>query len=552
MLSNHTCSCSLPTARSFRATIDLASTASSFDTVAVGTALSDAASGKTGANRTTACVLFEDFTVTFNLSASATANSTTTDGGDNSTQSGEHGDNGHHTHWDTVDADGNIPVTDGTFLLPVPGINTATSLRVHLDLGPAQTVTATVTGFLPASGDNVVTAAAFADLVPTILLLGSQWAATVGKHEQTLVITSSPVLGASYVIRASAPVTAGNALTRLTSAVDTGSLSAAIANASAGISFVQNPTAPVRVLVPITLSSGANGTTGDINASSVGGAPGSQVAIIATTSFTLNVTTAGGANTSAIAGAVQQGVSDSLNVPPDAVDVTVAPSTPATDNGTVTSVVTVTVQHGSIGDYTLPGGDTNSSALAPSAAPSDIGGANSTSASNSTAVPVTASSESTAAVAAPAVNSNSTDAAQPAAPAAAAAANVTAFTASVQDIIQNAVPQAVQAALAAGNLTNATVQAPSSSIDVSTSAAVPLAGSDVSAASQVAGTQTTQRSGTGGGGSPIGTPSVPPLASPPPAGFTVDGVPGSSHSGSSAPRMSFALVVLIAVMGAAL
>ena len=524
--------------------------------MAVGTALSDAASGKTGANGTTACVLFEDFTVTFNLSASTTANSTTTDGEDNSTQSSgeQHGDSGHHTHWDTVDADGNVPVTDGTFLLPVPGINTATSLRVHLDLGPAQTVTATVTGFLPASGGNLVTAATFADLVPTILLLNSQWAATVGKHEHTLVITSSPVLGASYVVRASAPVTAGNVLTRLTSAVDAGTLSAAIANASAGITFAQNPTAPVRVLVPITLSAGANGTTGDINASSVGGAPGSQVAIIATTSFTLNVTTASGANASAIAGAVQQGVSDSLNVPPDAVDVTVAPSTPASDNGTVTSVVTVTVQHGSIGDYTLPGGDSNnSSALAPSAAPSDVG-ANSTSAPNSTAVPVTASSESTAAVAAPAVTSNSTDAAQPAAAPAAAAANVTAFTASVQDIIQNAVPQAVQAALAAGNVTDATVQAPTSAdaIDVSTSAAVPLAGSDVSAASQVASTQTTQRSGSGGGVPPISTPSVPSPTSPPPAGFTVNGVPGGSHSGSYAPGMAFALAVLTAVVGAAM
>jgi hypothetical protein len=524
--------------------------------VAVGTALSDAAAGKTpgkapGSNGTTACVLFEDFSVTFNLSASTTANST--DGGDNSQQSGEHGNNGHHTHWG-ADAEGHIPVTDGTFLLTLPGESTATSLHVHLDLGPAQTVTATVTGFLPATG-NVVTAASFADVVPTILLLGSQWAATVGKHEQTLVITSSPVLGAFYVIRASAPVTAGNALTHLTSAVDAGTLSASITAATAGISFAQNPKAPVRVLVPITLSTGANGTTGDINASSVGGAPGSQVAIIATTSFTLNVTTASGANASAIADAVQQGVSDSLHVPPDAVDVSVAPSTPATDNGTAISVVTVTVQHGSIGDYTLPGGATsnNSSALAPSAAPAD-GGANSTSAPSVTVVPVTASSEATAAVAAPAVTSNATDAAPPAAPAA-PAADVPAFTASVQDIIQNAVPQAVQAALVAGNVTDATVQAPSSAdaIDISTSAAVPLAGADVSSASQVASTQTTQRSGTGGGVPPISTPapSAPPPTSPPPAGIIVSGLPGS-HSGASAPGVAFALAVLTAVVAAAM
>ena len=502
----------------------------------------------------------QDFAVTFTLSSapSSSVNSTTTAGG-------EQGDGGHGhraPHWDTVDADGNIPVTDGAFLLPVPGINT--SLRVHLDLQQGnQSVTATLTGFVAASGGNVLGAATLADLVPTILQLGSQWAATVGKHEQTLVITSAPVLAASFIIRASAPVTAGNALTRLTTAVDAGALGAAITKASpaatpAGITFAQNPTAPVRVLVPITLSAGANGTAGDFNASSLGGAPGSQVAVIATTSFTLNVTTAGGANASAIAGAVQQGVSDSLHVPPDAVDVTVAPSTPADNSsspytGAVTSVVTVTVQHGSIGDITLPGN--SSDALAPSAAPAGAdGGINSTATtpdatSTPTAVPVTASSEST--VTAPA--GNSTDAAAaPAAPAAAPVANLTAFTASVQDIIQNTVPQAVQAALAADNVANATVQAPTSADGISTSAsaAVPLAGSDVSAAAQVASTQ--QRSGAGGG-SPISTPSAPPPSvPPPPAGLLVAST--LPHSGATTPACGVAavLAVLTAVVGAAM
>jgi hypothetical protein len=486
------------------------------------------------------CVLLDDFTLRVTLSVSAPLPSASGDQqGDGNPGGDGHGDGGganseHHSqsaqnHSSIVGDDGRITVTDGMFF-PLPGSNSSASLNVDLALSAisndAATLVATISGFVAAAGD-VHAAASMVDQATSALQPGSAWGATLGDGQaQTLVVVSAPVASINFVVRGAAPVSAASALVRLTSSADSGALATSITNLtgavlSTAITFQQNEAAPVHILVPVSPgnSNGVNGTDvlfsgGIVNTSNL--PPGSQITIIASSTFSLNVSTPTEiTNSSAIVSAVQQGVSSSLGVDPAAVAVTVESGSPDPNaNGTVTSVVQVSVQHGAIGDVSLPDAAAVGNNVSGSGTPSGVGiqGGNAT-------VAIAASSDTATQGFTPSFGpapSASSNATVPTA----SVLNVTDFSATVADEVATAVPLAVKAALVSNNVTDATVSSVSVP-DTSTAASVALPGPDVTTASSQllggsavsgnaqAGTQ--QRSG---GAAP--PPSMVNVAVPPP------------------------------------
>jgi hypothetical protein len=546
-------------ARAFSATVDIPSPAGATSADAIGTVLAQVASGggsNTGATNNgslSVCVLLDDFTLRVTLSVSAPLPSASGDQqGDGNPGGDGHGDGGgqvsntseHHSpsvqkYKSIVGDDGRITVTDGMFF-PLPGINSSASLNVHLALSAisndAATLVATISGFVAVAGD-VHAAASMVDQATSALQPGSAWGATLGDgHTQTLVVVSAPVASINFVVRGAAPVTAASALVRLTSSADSGALATSITNLTGAvlptaITFRQNEAAPVHILVPVLLgnSNGVNGTDvlfsgGIVNTSNL--PPGSQITVIASSTFSLNVSTPTEiTNSSAIVSAVQQGVSSSLGVDPAAVAVTVALGSPDPNaNGTVTSVVQVAVQHGAIGDVSLPDAAAVGNNVSGSGTPTGVGiqGGNAT-------VAIAASSDTATQSFIPSfgpVPSPSGNATVPTA-SLIIVLNVTDFSATVADEVATAVPLAVKAALVSNNVTDATVSSVSVP-DTSTAASVALPGPDVTTASSQllgsavsgnaqAGTQ--QRSGVAAPPPSmvnVAVPPPPPVAAPPP------------------------------------
>jgi len=572
-------------ARAFSATVDIPYPVAATSADAIGTVLAQVASGggsDTGAtnNGSSVCVLLDDFTLRVTLSVSAPLPSASGDqqgdgnaGGDGHGDGGGHNTSEHHSpsaqnYSKIVGDDGRITVTDGMFF-PLPGSNSSASLNVHLALSAisndAATLVATISGFVAAAGD-VHAAASMVDQATSALQPGSAWGATLGDgHAQTLVVVSAPVASINFVVRGAAPVTAASALVRLTSSADSGALATSITNLTGAvlptaITFQQNEAAPVHILVPVSPgnSNGVNGTdvlfsSGIVNTSNL--PLGSQVTIIASSTFSLNVSTPTEIiNSSAIVSAVQQGVSSSLGVDPAAVAVTVESGSPDPNaNGTVTSVVQVFVQHGAIGDVSLPDAAAVGNNVSGSVTPSGVGiqGGNAT-------VAIAASSDTATQGFIPSFGPAPSPSGNATVPTA-SVLNVTDFSAAVADEVATAVPLAVKAALVSNNVTDATVSSVSVP-DTSTAASVALPGPDVTTASSQllggsavsgnaqAGTQ--QRSGVAAPPPSMVNVAVPPApaAAPPPPWHFPAVIANYSSAGITPGGM---LAVSIAAMAAA-